>query len=933
MQLSEGAAQQLVDQLDHAQDIASEARILRRIKNDLTGHELRKIAYIRAGLIPALTEVLSARGHHLSDAAATPSQQFRHHVEAVWWQASSVIIVLANAGTAFTYALLDSSLISLLTAQLCVTEPCERVTVNILHCLNTFAENLPLDVGNRWTADQSLASLLYTQDSAACLLRLAAIVPDTLESQRRFEVVLKLICNTCRSETHILLLDDVGLLNVLCEQLAAQISFMKTGLYHNSESVHTTCSVQGSSLLTLILETLATMVEHSQTRTHRFATHASVITAVISAVGTDDVFEKLSHGNMLSSDFNLDEQQIRDDFRLPVIPDVYAEYHAKKSIWPPLAASTDRPVVSRRQSPSKALHTTHVSTGQTWSESGEEGSQDSAIVLWLLHIVRSAQRGTRIMAARLIVILKTHNRLNARTVRSLTTLLVPILVEMLDKPPESTASPLPYFEQIPAILALLVKDREFLQQAAVEAKAIPKLAAALKANFESIQNQSSDLWWPTKLQEKLTTGIRDRSLGPGGPSRSARMQMLMREGLLQALAALAPENDGFRKDICDQGALNHILLALEPFHTHTVFGEHYDRISVAGNSSEALIAACGAVRALTRSPTSLRTKIVDADVTKYIINLLYTAEVAVRLAATKVIANLSHGFSPMRTHIAEPSVVKKLCEQAHSAHAELRKETLFALKALINMCPNNLKRTVVEELGVDWIRRLLATDPKHVSDGEVTELTGTVYHKGSIVSQSEDTDMHDVEFTELEHDIERYNRHTLEQSLETLAELLGFLRNLTTGDQPSVIIDFMMEGIGFDEFLHLILDRLKSVPTTYPRLYTKIVENSIIVLAHIAIADAKYRSLVASNLILMKQVNSFLGHTESSIRTACCWLIINVIYSTNESYSAAASRARDLQRIGIVANLRRMEKSDLDANAKERASTACAVFTKLLDNA
>lgn len=931
MQLSDGTAQRLVDQLDHAQDIASEARILRWIKNNLTGHELRKITYIRAGLIPVLTEVLSSHAHHLRQTGDAAQQQFHLDEEAVWWQASSIIIVLANAGTAFTYALLGGSLISLLTGRLRITKSTDRVTTNILLCLNTFAENLPLDDSRYWAPDSSLASSLYSPENALCLSKLAAPVPDTSQAQQQLEIVLKLIRNTCHSENHVSVLDELGLLDILCNQFAAQIWHAADGPNEELETVNGTRNADRTGLLVLILDALALLVTHSRSKANRLATNISIQRAIVMAVATPALLERLGSPDVFPTDLALDEHDVRDDYRLPLVPDLHAMYFAKKSTWPPLAHSTDRPVPrSRRQSPNKAYQINNTAT-QPWHELHLETRQTDTVVLWLLHLVRSARREVRIMAARLLVVLKSHNILSARTVRSLATLLVPILVEMLDRQAGVTNTSSSYAERVPAILALLVKDQEDLQQAAVEAKAIPMLAVALKSNFECLQNASSELWWPTKLQEKLTSGIRDRSLGPGGPCRTVRLQMQMREGLLQALAALAPDSDIFRKDICDQGALNHIVLALEPFHSHTVLGEHYDRISIAGNSAEALIAACGAVRALTRSPTSLRTKIVDADVTKHVVNLLYTSDVAVRLAATKVIANLSHGFSPTKNHIAEPNVIKKLCEQAHSAHAELRKETLFALKAFINLCSNNLKKLVVEELGINWIRDLMATDPHSVPNGEVIGLVEKDHRKGSVVNKSEDTDMHDAESMEPEEDIKRYNRHTPEQDLEILAELLGFLRNLTTGEQPSAIIDFVLGEIGHDEFMQMIVDRLKGISNGYPRLSAKIVENCIYILAHLAIADARYRSLVADNLILMKQVNTFLGHTESSIRRACCWLIIGVVYSTNESYSAAASRAHDLQRLGVVANLKRMEKSDLDTDVKERASTACDIFTKLLD--
>lgn len=929
MQLSEGTAQQLVDRLYHAQDIASEARILRRIKNDVTGHELRKIAYIRAGLVPALSEALLLR----SSSPPDDTSFYRAPVdeEAIWWHASSIVIVIANAGPAFTFALLDSSILSLLIARLRIADPTERLTLNLLCALNTIAENLPLDDGSRWTADQTLAKALYVSENSVCLSRLVAVLPDTRPAQQRLEAVLTLICNTCRSEKHVSLLADAGLLETLSGHLATQILRQEYGTPGDIRSVHV-AEIHGLvSYQTLVLETLALILEHSKSRTQDFATNIDIERALIMTMGTADTLQRLAPHGILPADIAIDEQAVSYDFPLPLVPDLHAMYLAKRSVWPPLSQSADSQMAPRRQSSIKTIESTNPTPQESWIELDQERVRNTAIVPWLLYVARSADKGTRVMAARLLVILKTHQMLNGKTMRSLSTLLVPILVDMLDKQTGFSSLQFPYAERVPAILALLVKDQEYLQQAAVEARAIPRLAAALKANFESAEDMPSELWWPTKLQEKLSVGTRDRSLGPGGPSRRKRMQMFMREGLLQALGALAPDSDVFRKDICDQGALNHIVLALEPFHTRTVSGEHCDRIAVAGNSSEALIAACGAVRALTRSPTSLRTKLVDADVAKHVVNLLYTGDLTVRIAATKVVANLSHGFSPMKNHIAETAVIKKLCEQAHSANAELRKETLFALKAFINLSSNKLKRSVIEELGVKWIRKIIATDPHDVPNGEIIGLTEKDYRKGSMVRVSDDTDMYDAGSIESEQEIEEYNRHTLEEDLEILAELLGFIRNLTTGDQPLEIIDILFEEIGCEEFLQIIIDRLKASTNSQSPSSGKIIQNCVYIVAHLAIADAKYRTPIARNLVLMKQVNTLLGHNDAVIRRACCWLIIGVIYSTTESHLSAVARAKDLQRLGIVANLRRMEKNDLDTDVKERASTACDVFTKLLD--
>lgn len=67
--------------------VESQTATLRAIKNDLTGHELRKIEYIRGGLIPALSRVLQR--------AQTESADSNLGEETVWIQATNILGSLA----------------------------------------------------------------------------------------------------------------------------------------------------------------------------------------------------------------------------------------------------------------------------------------------------------------------------------------------------------------------------------------------------------------------------------------------------------------------------------------------------------------------------------------------------------------------------------------------------------------------------------------------------------------------------------------------------------------------------------------------------------------------------------------------------------------------------------------------------------------------
>lgn len=922
-------AHEVLQDLEEAQDAATQLRTLRTIKNSLTGHELRKIEYIRAGLIPTLDRCL------FNLTSSTYAHKGASHQEvgensAIWSHASSILGILANGGTAYTYPILQSDLLEMILEKLRDTED-GRLELVILRCLNNIAENLPLESEREWNPSTSLARLLYTYDNVA---RLACIINSRSKDhqhQQSKEAVLSLICKTCTSERYKILLVDAKVLDGLCDDVAIFIAFNKTPVWQGNHYSY----VMSQSLIlppdttnhiSLTLETIAVLIERSTAYAKSFVAHNALLT-VMTEVPPATAHTK-RYGESLDTAANC-------KIPLPIVPDVHSMNAARRSPFPPLSASTT--TVKRRTA---SVRTPHEQSAMILEDEDKEEQEEYLTIPWLLYIVRSSRGRRRLVAARLLGILKFHGLMHPIRARSLAALLVPILVDMIERQKEhemSATTNYAHTELVPSVLALVVRDNEYLQKAAVESRAIPRLTAALKSSFEVSQELATALWWPRKLDEKLTEGEPGWCLGPGGPSSQMRINMQWREGLLQALASLAPDNETYRKEIVDQGALTQIISALEPFYCQITSVGEGDTLCVHGNSSQTLIAACGTVRALTRSATSLRTKLVDADIAKPIVKLLHTADPEVRIAATMVMANLAHDFSPMKQTI-EP-VVRKLCEQAHSANARLRHESLFALKALVNNSKNELKRKIVEELGPNWIKHLIATDPHDVPPGEVIGLTPKDYRKGSMVRVSGDSKMEDLEDnspTEQEpSDAEDFNAHTLQQDLDIQAELLGFLRNLTTGERPEEIIEYLLEHIGQDDFLQILNERLKSGVVQRPLASSPpaaIIFNSLYILTHLCSAERKYRQLICQNLVIMRQTSALLGHADAFVRRAACWLVTNLVYANNnESHEVLLQRAKELQRLGIMNQVRRMEKNDPVVDVRERAATASECFGKLLD--
>jgi len=66
------------------------------------------------------------------------------------------------------------------------------------------------------------------------------------------------------------------------------------------------------------------------------------------------------------------------------------------------------------------------------------------------------------------------------------------------------------------------------------------------------------------------------------------------------------------------------------------------------NSIDVLIAACGAIRALSRSVGILRTTLIDNGVAMPVFRLLQHPDIEVQIAATATVCNLVTDVSPMR---------------------------------------------------------------------------------------------------------------------------------------------------------------------------------------------------------------------------------------------------------------------------------------------
>lgn len=920
--------------------VLASAGDIRRFRIASTGKVTEKQNAIQRGLLPSIRQLLAHADHEIV------------------FEAAYLISSIAREGPIYVYPILKSDILPLLLRYLCVSAP-PRNQLALLKCLNSVANNLPPKETEQWSEDDTLPDLLYQPGHADLLVSVIRSSTGSLISQQICDLTISLICKTCRLEQHRRTLADHGILSALAHRLASFV--VAEGLIPPSlEAVdfpHNVATALPSPIpkharLSPVLEAIAVLLDGSKDRAERFIGDAVLSTVFPQAKGdfTASDARQVPWGQNPTTTLRT---RHTIEALLPSLPAQERSRSTSNLNFPPLGSGGP---MSRRRS---SFHPVAPQMSNVMLvKENRDGKDEPQLIPFLLYIARSARGRRRLLACKLLVILHGLGLVPKSRSRTFSALLVPILVRMLDATEPLSegianngaymASGLHYSKAVPAVLGALIVDDEELQAATVESRAIGRLASALKKTFEPSAGRNRTPWRPDKeTPMEVEAASEDCMLGRGGPSTRLRHEMTYREGTLQALAAIAPFNDDYRKQICDQGVLAQIILSMEPYMTRT--GE-IDEGEGAGNSSATILAACGCVRALTRSVTALRTKLVDAEVVKSIIRLMNIPDPELRIAATKVLANLAMDFSPMKESVGETDVVKKLCEQAHSANARLRLESIWALKQLVVNATEKLKMEVVNELGSSWIRLLIRTDPYDIPEGEVIGLIVDKEYppRQSItedVVMSEDSegeegdDFADASPHPFEPD-DDFNRHTPESDLDIQEQVLDLLRNLFCGDTASKLVDYVLMQMGRSDFFDILRKRLvgrrsygatrkDNIETPPP---VAIVSKVLYIVIHIAACSQHWRKSVGGQSALLKTILSFHNHAEREIRTQICWIAINLMYEDDISDKASCrQRAMELSKAGYREKIGKLEKEDPEMDVRERAKTAAHLFSELLD--
>ena len=570
----------------------------------------------------------------------------------------------STGGPAFVSPIFAGLVISPLLALLSPAESSPHLVLNALRSLNAVADSLFLSHSDHNTSENGLLSLLYTEQHLPTIANLLLQTSPSLVAQQQIALTAALISKTCRDEHHRAMLAQTGVLEALAVRLASFV--VATGA---SVSPSNIASASPRSRISPILQAVGAIIQHSKPRAIQFL-NAPAIASVFQKADADvtSAYEKKSHtwGPNASNIFNVRQAPPNAiDTLIPPLPSTHIRGSlAPNSNFPPLGAlgaSSKQNQMSR--SFSSAIEVIQ-SQGLEFIE-----EEESTLIAWLLYIARLEDEVTGLMAAWVLAILYRHGLTRRGREAVFAFLVVPSLVRMLDKDLNPVDAPSTYDtsvlatpdrlikEQAPSVLAMFAANSLEIQKAAADAGAVKKLSQLLKESYDEMPATcSAAMWTPETSTPRHPEGRDDGSnLGPAGVSATAYHVMKLRESVLIALAAIASDKDEYRRAIIDNGVVPFVIKTLRPEESDAIAqangqteGTSQYRRAFTGNCKDAILAACGAARALSRSVSTLRTSLMDAGLPAPLFILIKCQDMELQIEATAVLSNLVLHFSPMR---------------------------------------------------------------------------------------------------------------------------------------------------------------------------------------------------------------------------------------------------------------------------------------------
>lgn len=581
-------------------------------------------------------------------------------------------------------------------SNLCPSNNPAQLVLASLRAISNLADSSALSC-NAYTLNTSvIAKALFTRQYVTILAHIIGQTSPSSVVHCQISLAASLIGKICREERHQQILATSGVLDALATKYAgfvvaeglvipgADVLAQRDGLreYIPPPTPHTIS-------LSVILEAIATIIANSKFRASQLLYSPSILAVLPTSQSPEFMVSQSTRAAWNA--FNIaglsgrQSQLNAVDYLLPYVPLHQSKTSSSQvSAFPPLGSFSSRDQLA----PNSRSSTTKFpgSTIPNWGNSGgletgtiEDISQidseesESPLIPHLILMVRTKEKMERLMAASVLTVLYRAGLTNKTRETYIGLLVIPLLVQMV----EESKIPLPIFrgkdiyemmeenaldqaieEKAPAVLSMLITDSKYLQKAAFDAGVVSKLARQLKVSYNPVDETPDMHAWSPHGNDEMSDEAPDTTIRAHSPTLLHNIKI--RESTLKAIAALVPFKDEYRKAIVEQGIIPYIVesMSAKPGKPSPKGAENGDKNSddSADDSTQAygintvdvLVAACGAIRALSRSVGILRTTLIDSGVAMPVFRLLEHPDIEVQIAATATVCNLVTDVSPMR---------------------------------------------------------------------------------------------------------------------------------------------------------------------------------------------------------------------------------------------------------------------------------------------
>ncbi|KAK0639287.1 armadillo repeat protein [Cercophora newfieldiana] len=1002
----------ILSQIRVARSYSDQTAALRALKDDIVGHIQRKERWIESGILESLVKNLQAvRSPASRNGDETHSNEGQPRPlaesERVRLLSLELIASFASGGPSFLAPLRAVNAIPAILSHISPSENPPQIVLTALRALRDIASASALASPGPYDDATTLSDLLFKPQHLNSMNLILGSNSSIMAVQEQKCIVANLINRLCRTPQHQNVLASQGILDSLASQLA---SFAVSRgevvpgaeLLARADGLDTMIPDPAPLGLDLaaVLEAISTIIADSPYRACMLMYSPAILAIFPNAEFTPATKEAKAARNALEVS-GLSTARSRNpgaiEYLLPVVPITHPRSLSQFTQFPPLGFS---PSSDNLVSAARPITTKFSGWDPTRFESGSSNGDaeledaESPLIPWLIHLVRTTDGLERVMAASVLATLyKAGFALPEREV-AIGLLVVPLLCGLIrdhDKslPPtvqnssfidRDVALDWVILERTPAVLARLLTDSDYLQQAAHDCGAMRMVHKLLKDAYAEMPVQTASRPWSPIPEHSVVheDGLPTCRNGPPGQLPIYAHKIKMRESSLKLVVGLVANKEDYRKAIADHDVLPYIVESLTSTPSKPRNAKekskaekaaeddmeiHRELSPYGSNPNSVIVAACHVIRVLSRSPSNLRTVLEDHGVAMPIFRLLKHSVADIQIAACGAVCNLVLNHSPMREPLLQAGILRVLCEQARSDNPGLRLNAMWALKHLVDGADNQLKKDALDELESGYLTRLICDDiedkalhtrvqldqqlehdsrdadnDEDMDEGNYEDLSGTATYLGNQTTSkpsSQRLQRAERKISMLREAELNLTRKARNDDLAIQEQGLNFIRNLIClPSPPGDMIEHIFREIGQEQLFRILSKKLQvkvlhpfgrkhaSAPDSrvlYPQ--AKVIEAVVYVLANIAASLPKHRQLVMAQTELLKLLHGHINSRDTEVRRALCHLLSN-LGEREEDIMGGEQRASELKKLGFLAKLEELQEKDSDLDVRETAKAA-----------